>query len=173
MYARKNTPEFKKKRFNPLNWKTDDQGNRICPNGHIFDEYIDDRYDVSGKYLKIKQRYTSKENCERCPYINECCKNSKRKEKILTRDVVLNEFYAFVDKELSTEQGRELKKQRSIQAEGAFGVIKQDMEFTRFTRRGSDNARMEFLIVCIGYNLKKYHVYRLKQEKNKSIELPN
>ena len=36
---------------------------------------------------------------------------------------------------LSTEHGKELKKQRSIQAEGAFGVIKQDMEFIRFTRR--------------------------------------
>ncbi len=77
--------------------------------------------------------------------------------------MVLNEFYAEVDENLSTDFGKELKKQRSIQVEGAFGVIKQDMKFTRFTRKGLRNAKMEFLIVCIGYNLKKYHRYRLRE----------
>ena len=85
----------------------------------------------------------------------------------MSRDVVLNEFYGEVDKKLSTEYGKELKKQRSIQVEGAFGVIKQDMGFTRFKRRGLKNVKMEFLIVCLGYNLKKYHQYRLKKEKEK------
>lgn len=75
-------------------------------------------------------------------------------------------MYGKVDENLSTEFGKELKKQRSIQVEGAFGVIKQDM---KFTRRGLRNAKMEFLIICLGYNLKKYHKYRLKEEKkNKS-----
>ena len=59
-----------------------------------------------------------------------------------------------------------MKKQRSIQAEGAFGVIKQDM---RFTRRGLKNTKMEFLLVCIGYNLRKYHNYRIRKQKKKII----
>nr|WP_278779256.1 transposase [Catenibacterium mitsuokai] len=37
---------------------------------------------------------------------------------------------------LGSEFGKELKKQRSIQVEGAFGVIKEYMGFTRFRRRG-------------------------------------
>ena len=78
---------------------------------------------------------------------------------------MLNEFYGEVDKKFSTEYGKELKKQRSIQVEGAFGVIKQDMGFTRFKRSGLKNVKMGFLIVCLGYNLKKYHQYRLKKEK--------
>ena len=87
---------------------------------------------------------------------------------------MLEEFYMTVDQNLSTEQGKELKKQRSIQVEGAFGVIKQDMKFTRFRRRGLQNAKMEFLIVCLGYNLKKYHKYRLKQDKkNRKIQWKN
>ena len=70
--------------------------------------------------------------------------------------------------------GKEIKKQRSIQVEGAFGVIKQDMKFTRFRRRGLQNAKMEFLIVCLRYNLKKYHKYRLKQDKkNRKIQWKN
>ena len=27
------------------------------------------------------------------------------------------------------------------------------------------NTRMEFLLVCIGYNLRKYHNYRIKNKK--------
>lgn len=107
----------------------------------------------------------SKEKCEGCPFEDECCK-SKNHQKILNRDVVLEEMYTTVDENLSTEFGKELKKQRSIQVEGAFGVIKQDMKFTRFTRRGLKNTKMEFLIVCLGYNLRKYHKNRLKKEKS-------
>lgn len=165
MYAKKNSADFKKKKYISQNWKSNDCGYKVCPNRHVFEEYIGDQYDNSGKYLKIKQKYRSKESCKGCPYIEECLKYNKNKEKTISRDVVLEEFYETVDKNLSTEFGKELKKQRSIQVEGAFGVIKQDMKFNRFTRRGLKNAKMEFLIVSLGYNLKKYHLYRLRKEK--------
>lgn len=86
-------------------------------------------------------------------------------DREIIRDAVLEEFYAAVDDNLATEFGKELKKQRSIQAEGAFGVIKQDMKFTRFARRGQENAKMEFLLVCLGYNFRKFHLHRLKEMK--------
>ena len=169
MYAKKNTNEFKKKPYNVLNWENTEQGYKICPNGEVFDKYIRDQHDSRGTYLKIKQLFTTKENrCSQCPHKNECCKG---KQRVISRDVILEEFYAAVDDNLSTEFGKELKKQRSIQAEGAFGVLKQDMKFTRFTRRGMDNAKMEFLLVCLGYNLKKYHLHRLKEMK-KTAETP-
>lgn len=173
MYAKKNEPKFKKKIFNTLNWETTEDGDRICPNHHVFDENIYDRYDDRGEYLRIIQKRGSKESCEGCPFEKECCKNSIHR-KILSRDAVLEEMHAAVDENLSSAFGKELKKQRSIQAEGAFGVIKQDMKFTRLARRGLRNTKMEFLIVCIGYNLKKYHKYRLKEERQiKQKELLN
>ncbi|WP_341462172.1 transposase, partial [Thomasclavelia cocleata] len=89
--------------------------------------------------------------------------------KTVSRNAVLDEFYAVVDENLSSEFGKELKKQRSIQAEGAFGVIKEDMKFTRFTRRGIEKVKMEYLLVCTGYNLKKYHKYRLRETKKQQI----
>lgn len=173
MYAKKKEAKFKKKKFNPYNWDNTKEGYKICPNGLVFDKNISDTYDESGDYLRIKQKMTSKENCEGCLHMEECCRNRKH-QKVLTRDVILDEFYSVVDENLSTEFGKELKKQRSIQVEGAFGVIKQDMKFVRFSRRGLENAKMEFLIVCIGYNFKKYHNYRLKKEKeSKQIEVIN
>ena len=164
MYARKNEPKFRKRKFNPLNWEKDDKGYRTCPNGHAFDLIASERYDDSGENLRIIQMMGSEESCEGCPFMSECCRKGHQR-RILSRDIVLEQFYGEVDANLSSEFGKELKKQRSIQVEGAFGVIKQDMKFTRFTRKGLENAKMEFLIVCLGYNLIKYHRYRLNQDK--------
>lgn len=165
MYAKKNTTKFKKKIYNLLNWEENEKGYKICPGGTVFDEHLYDCYDENGEYLRITQKYGNNQQCKGCSHAKECCKD---KQRTISRNAVLDEFYAIIDEVLSTEFGKELKKQRSIQAEGAFGVIKQDMKFTRFTRKGLENTKMEFLIVCLGYNLKKYHKYRLREEK-KSI----
>ena len=44
---------------------------------------------------------------------------------------------------------------RSIQVEGAFGVIKQDYGFRRFLLRGKKNIRTEFTLLAFAYNIKK------------------
>ena len=58
---------------------------------------------------------------------------------------------------LTSELGIELRKQRSIQVEGAFGVLKEVFKFRRFRRRNTENVRLELFLVAIGYNLSKYH----------------
>lgn len=165
-YAKKNEAKFKKQPFNVLNWEKDGQNHKICPKGHVFDQYKSEKSEESGKYIKITQKWQSSESCEGCEHRATCYK-SKNDRKIISRNQILEEFQMVVDETLGTEKGKEMKKQRSIQVEGAFGVIKEDMKFTRFTRRGIKNAKMEFLLVCIGYNLMKYHRYRLK--KNKAV----
>lgn len=162
MYSKKNTSAFKRHIYNTLNWEKNELGYKICPNGELFNKYLCDKHDEKNENLRIIQLYTTNNGCVGCPHKEKCCNGNR---KVVSRDVVLDEFYQVVDENLSTDFGKELKKQRSIQVEGAFGVIKQDMKFTRFTRRGLKNAEMEFLLVCLGYNFKKYHLYRLKQMK--------
>lgn len=43
-------------------------------------------------------------------------------------------MHEIVRNNLNSEEGISLRIQRSIQVEGAFGVIKEDMKFRRFTR---------------------------------------
>jgi len=59
-----------------------------------------------------------------------------------------------------------LRTQRSIRVEGAFGVIKEDLKCRRIKRRGLENAKLEFMLIALGYNLLKYHrkKYRIKIE---------
>jgi hypothetical protein len=50
-----------------------------------------------------------------------------------------------------------LRVNRSIQAEGAFGVEKEDYHFRRFMTRGKGGVRCELLPLCFGYNVNKLH----------------
>lgn len=159
MYGKAEDRQFRKKIYHTWNWKRDEHGNKICPAGRVFDQWVQDKHQLTARgNLTIKQVYREKEDCNGCPH-REACAGGKGKRII--RDVVQEEFYREVDRQLSTEFGTELKKQRSIQVEGAFGVIKQNMKFTRFTRRGLKNVKMEFLLICLGYDLVKYHQMRL------------
>ena len=58
---------------------------------------------------------------------------------------------------LNSELGIELRIQRSIQVEGAFGIIKEDMKFRRFSRTTFPGIKLELNLIAIGYNLKKFH----------------
>lgn len=46
---------------------------------------------------------------------------------------------------------------RSIQAEGTFGIMKNDRWYKRIVRRGIKSVRLEVFLVSIGQNLYKYH----------------
>ena len=46
---------------------------------------------------------------------------------------------------------------RSIQSEGAFGVIKQDYGFRQFLMRGNKKVSVEIFLMAMGYNVNKLH----------------
>ncbi len=46
---------------------------------------------------------------------------------------------------------------RSIQSEGAFGVVKQNYGFQRFLLRGNKKVSTEILLVAMAYNVNKLH----------------
>ena len=58
---------------------------------------------------------------------------------------------------ITTDTGTKLRVNRSIQVEGVFGAIKEDMAFRRFLMRGKDKVRIEFLFLAMGHNMLKLH----------------
>ena len=165
MYGKEHDKKFQKRRFNSYNWKKTEEGHAICPDGRVFDQYERDKLEkTSGGNISIAQLYYEKNKCEGYPFRKECLQNPDGYRRY-TKNVIRDEFWKTVNEELGTEEGTELKIQRSIQVEGAFGVIKQDFGFTRFHRKGLKNVKMEFLLVCLGYNLKKYHLSRIRRMK--------
>ena len=59
----------------------------------------------------------------------------------------LNKLQSKVDENLRTADGIEMKKQRSIQAEDTFGVIKQEMNYTRLRKKGSLDVKTELFLI--------------------------
>ena len=58
---------------------------------------------------------------------------------------------------LCSIQGALLCMNRSIQAEGTYGIIKNDKAYKRIRRRGLKNVMLELTLICCGFNLCKYH----------------
>lgn len=52
-----------------------------------------------------------------------------------------------MEKKISTAEGILLRVNRSIQAEGVFAAIKEDLNFRRFLTRGNANVTVEWYLV--------------------------
>ena len=66
-----------------------------------------------------------------------------------------------------SETGIQYRMNRSIQVEGAFGVLKNDYEFQRFLLRGKTKVKLEILLLCMGYNLNKLHA-KIQKERTRT-----
>ena len=59
---------------------------------------------------------------------------------------------------LNSTHGALLRMNRSIQADGAYGTIKRNRAYTRARRRGLKAMFFETGIICVGFNMHKYHI---------------
>ena len=66
---------------------------------------------------------------------------------------------------LESIHGALLRMNRSIQAEGTLGIMKNDRWYKRIVRRGINSVRLEVFLVSIGHNLYKYHNKQMKSKK--------
>lgn len=96
----------------------------------------------------LKYLYTNKKG-------NEVYELPNGKHKEINNENL--EYQKEVIKNLKSPLGIDLRIQRSIQVEGAFGVIKEAFNIRRFRRRGTVNVKMEFYLTAIGYNLRKFY----------------
>ena len=93
------------------------------------------------------------EDCSGCPYASECKKTPKNRTVRINRE--LTAMHREVPDNLNSIHGALLRMNRSIQAEGTFGVMKHDRRYRRIVRRGIDSVRLEVFLVSIGHNLYK------------------
>lgn len=95
------------------------------------------------------------ENCSGCPYKSKCTK-AEGNRKMQVSKVFVEKRQKSYDN-ITSENGILLRINRSIQVEGAFGVLKNDYQFNRFLTRGKNSVKTEFILLCIAYNVNKLH----------------
>ena len=121
------------------------------------------------RHSKSKTGYVSEktiykcEDCNGCPYKAECIKGNNCKTPLEERTKTLQAARTFLKyrqedlKRILTDEGFVLRINRSIQAEGSFGDLKQDMQFRRYVSKGTSNVLAESILLAMARNINKLH----------------
>jgi len=161
-YEKKKEKVNDKNRYQLIHMERDGDGIPLCPQGHLF-TLEKATMTMQGIYPKVTMNYRN-EHCEGCPFRKKCTKAAKGRTAQITP--ALEKMHEEIDEYLKTEEGIKMLHNRSSQAEGVFGNIKQDFQYQRLRRRGESGVEVELLLVTIGYNLRHYHNVKTgKKEK--------
>lgn len=93
------------------------------------------------------------QDCSGCPHLGTCYKGKYQKQ--ITVNESFDAYRAKSLENITSERGTLLRMNRSIQAEGVFGILKQDLQFQRFLLRGKENVRTEILLLALGFDINK------------------
>jgi transposase len=113
-------------------------------------------------YTSEKTIYTS-EDCSNCQHKSKCIKghNCKTPLEERVKNLETSKLFNMLRKEnferVVSEEGCKLRMNRSIQAEGSFAAIKQDMGFRRYLSKGKKNVLAESILLAMAHNINKLH----------------
>lgn len=120
---------------------------------------------ITGEYIftKTHPRYSDSKfyvfnGCNGCKFSYKCKECLKDKSQNFRKAELSIKYETYKDtarKNLLSPDGIEIRINRSIQVEGTYGQIKQNMNYTRFRRKGIKSVECEFMLECLGVNIRK------------------
>lgn len=125
----------------------------ICKNGRHLDyvsKYTSHAKDGTEREISVYRC----EDCSDCPYRSVCCKakeENRRKEISVCWEFQKMRQQSY--RNITTEEGKLLRCNRSIQAEGAFGQLKHNRSFKRFLTGGNIKVLAELLFLGLSQNI--------------------
>ena len=81
----------------------------------------------------------------------------EERNKVLNISKVMKEKRQDALERITSEYGTQLRMNRSIQAEGSFAVVKEDMGLRQYLYRGKENVLAQSVLVAIAHNINKLH----------------
>ena len=155
--------------FRAINFRIDEQGVMRCPNDKAFHFLY--RKNVRGNQYGRKEELYECEDCSGCLYAEKCKKTDKNRTVRINQE--LTSMHQEVIENLESIHGALLRMNRSIQAEGTFGIMKNDRWYKRIVRRGIHSVKLEVLLVAIGHNLYKYQKKKMRNRTAAQIQKKN
>ena len=140
------------------NFRIDDDGNMICPNGKKM--MFSHRENIKGNQYGRQNEVYRCEDCSGCLHADKCKRTGNN--RMIKTNEELTSMHREVLNNLESIHGAFLRMNRSIQAEGTFGIMKYDRWYKRTVRRGLKSVMAELFLVSIGHNLYKYCNKRTK-----------
>lgn len=148
-------------RFNNMDYNKDTDSFTCKNNKKLIKSSVFTRKSKTG-FNSEKTKYICEDCCD-CPHKSKCMKGNNWKIPLEERTksiVIAKEFIKYREDDLErviSLEGKELRMNRSIQAEGSFAQIKEDMGFRRYLSRGMENVVSESILLAIGHNINKFH----------------
>ncbi|MFW5669907.1 MAG: IS1182 family transposase [Acetivibrio ethanolgignens] len=156
----------------------------ICHNNKKLRKVKSKAVKTASGYLREETHYYCSE-CDGCPYREKCMSGNNWKKPLEKRykKLIVSKLFEELRAEeyrlIDSEEGKKLRMNRSIQAEGGFADIKGDSGFTRFLCRGNENVLAEYVLFAMAHNLGwlhsriqndklGLHLYELKSEFDKA-----
>ncbi|NPD71823.1 transposase, partial [Oceanispirochaeta sp. M1] len=129
-----------------------DQDCFICTRGKKLEhKYVRTRKNQYG-YETTTHIYRCRRGCKTCPTRSACMKRSKAPYKQVQVNNKLAKYHRQALNLITSDEGSEIRVNRSIQAEGAFAQIKANWSFRRFLHSGMSGVHTEWLIMCLAMN---------------------
>lgn len=150
-----------------------------CHNGKKLTVQSESKKKTGTGYVRTTTIYEC-QDCHDCPFKKDCIKGNhcntplEQRKKRLTVSKVMEEKRKEDLERITSDYGKQLRMNRSIQAEGSFAEIKEDMNFRRYLYRGKKNVLAQSVMVAFARNINKlhhkiqsgttgFHLYELKE----------
>ena len=125
----------------------------VCPMGQRMEHVRDEKRVSDLGYVSTVSIYKAK-RCEGCPARGLCHKG--KGARIIEVNHRNDELRAKARELLDSEEGLRHRSLRPIEPEAVFGQIKFDHGFKRFRLRSLEKVSVEFGLVALAHNLRKY-----------------
>ena len=155
-YRKEKKKKHKNNTFHVDNWEYNEEEDYfLCPNGRkVQFSHHSKRTDRYG-YTREFKVYEC-EDCSGCPLRELCTKAKEGKNRRVYRNEKWEHQKEYIRTKLSDETTGEIYGKRKIDVEPAFGFLKANLAFTRFSVRGKQQVKNELAFALMAGNLRKY-----------------
>ena len=126
----------------------------VCPMGQHLEHLVDVKAKSDLGYESTVSRYRA-QDCTGCPLRGMCYRGMSDRRTIEVNHRA-NEYRAEAKRLLTSERGLHHRSNRPIEPEAVFGDIKQNHGFRRFRLKSNAKVKVEFGLVALAHNLRKY-----------------
>ena len=162
-YEKAKTRKYKKDIGRMENMAYDEEKDcYVCHAGNEISWVCDRKAKTATGYIRTTSIFRC-DACKGCPHKTECIKgnncNTPMEDRLKTLQVskTMKQKRQEDLERITSDYGIQLRMNRSIQAEGSFANVKEDMGFRRYAYRGIENVTAQSVILAIAHNVNKYH----------------
>ena len=149
-----------------------------CANGKLLQKTREKKtHTASG--LEITTTIYECNECDGCPLKEKCIRACSSKKPLAERHKVIYVSKRFAEQrqameaKISSPKGCLLRVNRSIQVEGNFAYVKQDLDFRRFLLRGNTKVAAEWLLFSLALNILRLH-YKIQNGRlGNGLKIPS